>query len=146
MADADDLLTELRAEGFSVRAEGGRLLVAPLARLRGDLLDRVRAGKDALLAALEAEARGEQLAAAALAVGAPDFDERGPVVLESYETVVLTDRDGSAEYLAVPAGWLDGLRELAALKRADKARKNPATGPGHDGTGPRQASFLGGRA
>lgn len=54
-ATGRDLLQHLRGEGFTVRADGEKLLISPASRLDADLRDRVRDAKPELQAALRRE-------------------------------------------------------------------------------------------
>ncbi len=78
----------------------------------------------ALMKLLEEEAEREAISAALDAVGFPDFDARGPVILDVHDVVKLIDiADGSCEYMAVPVGWLEELREFAESKKKDVQKK-----------------------
>lgn len=63
------LLASLRASGFTLRPEGGLLLVSPASRLTGDQRAALIAHKPALLALLAEEETGPTLTEMALAQG-----------------------------------------------------------------------------
>ncbi len=115
---APDLLALLRADGFTLRVEKGKLLCSPFSSLMGERREQVKAYKAALIDLLGLEAALD-------AVRPSDpFDEADtcPVVMDTCDVLRLTDVDGTQEFLAVPCGWWDELLEFAAMRKADAIR------------------------
>lgn len=92
MTDAHVLLAKIKAAGFSVREELGRLVVSPASRLTETQRETIKTNRDALLALLDTTALTEKMAEYR-----PD-PARGAVQLVE---LALVDLDGRT--VAVPA-------------------------------------------
>lgn len=118
-----DLLARLRSEGFSVRADAGRLLVKPASKLPADLKAALSARRAELVALLELDAsRTPDEVVDALAVRAAD-DEPDWVNGVCLRETVIVRADGwpvmafSPEFVEAWEAW-----NRAAQERHDKAQ------------------------
>src|SRR5262249_24905630 len=94
------LYEQLHLEGFTLRDEGGRLIVAPASRLTGQQHEAIRASRDGLLALVRSgyDPAHQRRIDRAMAEYEPDFST-GPVQLAN---LVLVDVFG--RLVAVEAG------------------------------------------
>ena len=133
---APDLLQALRAQGFTLRAEDGRVMVAPAERITDELRAVIRANKAELLTALGAGSSPESPAAvdSVRDPAAKGRRERVSAMLQEHpgaRYAVLVDDDADPEAaivtlairdlatceLRIPRGKWDGVLFLELLER-----------------------------
>lgn len=127
---ASAIIARLREAGFTVRSDRGKLKVAPISDLPAELKEELITNRVAVLDALEREIDAQAREDAVIKEACADdpFADEGasPVQLVSYDLVKMSSDGEPVQYQAFPPGYLDSVREFAAVEKKhaeEKARK-----------------------
>lgn len=123
MTHPASLFLALRDAGFSARTKDGKLLIAPVADLKGDLRELVITHRLDLVAWLEAAADDNARAAALAAIEPPGLAD-SLCVLQTHTLLRLHEDGEPPQYLAVHPDWLAAIRDFAAVARAEREAKD----------------------